>query len=82
MIRLIGIVAISAALAGCVVAPPYGYGYDPGPVYQTAPGYYGYPPGYYPAPSINVGVGFGFGGGYYGGGHGDGHGGGHGGHGH
>ena len=87
MIRSISIVALVASLTGCVVAPPYGgYGYDPGPVYQSAPGYYGYAPGYYAAPSINLGIGFG---GYYGGGHDDGHGhghggggGGHGGHGH
>jgi hypothetical protein len=57
MIRLFGILALGAGLAGCVVAPPYGYGYgDPA---------YGYGPGYYaPRTSIGVGVGGGsFGGG-------------------
>lgn len=57
MFRLFGILALGAGLAGCVVAPPYGYGYgDPA---------YGYGPGYYvPSTSIGIGVGGGsFGGG-------------------
>lgn len=73
MIRLLGIFALAAGLAGCVVAPPpgYGYGYEPGPVYQSGPGYYGYAPGYYVAPAVDVGIGFGFSGGHGGhGGHG------------
>lgn len=37
-----------AMLSGCVVAPAYGYGYAPG---------------YYAAPAVDIGVGFG---GYYG----------------
>jgi hypothetical protein len=36
-------------LGGCVVAPPYGYGYAPA---------YGYAPGYYAGPSVNVGIGY------------------------
>ena len=70
MIRLLSILTLAAGLAGCVaVAPPYGsgYGYDPGPTYQSGPAYYGYAPGYYAAPAVDVGIGFG---GYYGGGHG------------
>jgi hypothetical protein len=69
MIRLLSIFALVAGLSGCIAAPPYssGYGYDPGPTYQSGPAYYGYPPGYYAAPAVNVGIGFG---GYYGGGHG------------
>jgi hypothetical protein len=70
MIRLLSILALAAGLAGCIaVAPPYGsgYGYDPGPTYQSGPAYYGYAPGYYAAPTVDVGIGFG---GYYGGGHG------------
>ena len=59
--------AATLGLAGCVVAPPYGYGYDPGPTYESGPAYYGYAPGYYAAPAVNVGIGFG---GYFGGGHG------------
>ncbi|AXF06248.1 hypothetical protein [Paraburkholderia hospita] len=46
MLRLCGILALAAAVAGCVTAPPYGYS-DPA-----------YGPGYYaPGPSIGVGVG-------------------------
>ena len=46
MPRLFGILALAAAVAGCVAAPPYGYS-DPA-----------YGPGYYaPGPSIGVGVG-------------------------
>ncbi|ANB75429.1 hypothetical protein [Paraburkholderia phytofirmans] len=67
MIRLFSIFMLAAGLAGCVVAPPYGYGYDPGPTYESGPAYYGYAPGYYAAPAVNVGIGFG---GYFGGGHG------------
>ncbi|ADG20849.1 hypothetical protein HDG35_007235 [Paraburkholderia sp. JPY681] len=55
MIRLFGVLAVGAGLAGCVVAPPYGYA-DPG---------YGYRPGYY-APNTNIGIGVG--GGRFGGG--------------
>jgi hypothetical protein len=50
----IALVALSAGLTGCVVAPPYAYA--PAPAY-------GYAPGYYAAPSVAVGVGVG---GYYG----------------
>jgi hypothetical protein len=49
----IALVALSAGLTGCVVAPPYAYA--PAPAY-------GYAPGYYAAPSVAIGVG-----GYYGG---------------
>jgi hypothetical protein len=46
MLRLFGILAMVAAVSGCVAAPPYGYS-DPA-----------YGPGYYPpGPSIGVGVG-------------------------
>jgi hypothetical protein len=46
MIRLFSILALAAAVSGCVVASPYGYGDSAyGPSY--------YPPG----PSIGVGVG-------------------------
>ncbi|MGF6440150.1 hypothetical protein [Paraburkholderia youngii] len=55
MIRLFGVLALGAGLAGCVVASPYGYG-DPA---------YGYGPAYY-APSTSVGIGVG--GGSFGGG--------------
>jgi hypothetical protein len=43
MIRLFSIFALAAGLAGCVVAPPYsyGYGYDPGPTYESGSPYYG-----------------------------------------
>ncbi len=82
MIRLLSILTLAAGLAGCVVAPPYGYA--PGPAYQSgpgyygyAPGYYGYAPGYYAAPAVDLGVGIGFGG-YGGGGGGFGDRGGHG----
>ena len=51
----IALVALSAGLTGCVVAPPYAYA--PAPAY-------GYAPGYYAAPSVAIGVGVG--GGYYG----------------
>ena len=64
MIRLFGIFVLAAGLTGCVVAPPYGYGYEPAPVYQSGPGYYGYAPGYYAAPAVDVGIGFGFYGGH------------------
>lgn len=50
----IALVALSAGLTGCVVAPPYAYA--PAPAY-------GYAPGYYAAPSVDIGVGVG---GYYG----------------
>lgn len=62
MIRLFTILALGVGLAGCVVAPPYGYGYQPAPAYESGPGYYGYAPGYYAAPALDVGIGFGFGG--------------------
>ncbi|SIT43833.1 conserved exported hypothetical protein [Paraburkholderia ribeironis] len=51
MIRLLCVVALAAGLSGCIVAPPYGY--------APAPAYYGYAPGYYVAPSVDVGIGFG-----------------------
>jgi hypothetical protein len=53
MIRLFGILALGAGLAGCVVAAPYqdGYGYGPVPGYDYGPGYY--------APRTNIGVGVG-----------------------
>ncbi|WP_322103906.1 hypothetical protein [Paraburkholderia sp. J41] len=53
----LALVALSAGLSGCVVAPPYAYA--PAPAYG-----YGYAPGYYAAPSVDIGVGVG---GYYGG---------------
>ncbi|MEI5996743.1 hypothetical protein H3V53_05870 [Paraburkholderia bengalensis] len=46
---LAAVVATTAGLGGCVVAPPYGYGYAPA---------YGYAPGYYAGPSVSVGVGY------------------------
>ncbi len=54
MVRLFGILALAAAVAGCASAPPYDSNY---------PAYGG--PGYYtPGPSVGVGVGGGsFGGG-------------------
>lgn len=58
-IRLCYAIALATALAslsGCIVAPPYAYA--PAPAYG-----YGYAPGYYAAPSVDIGVGFG---GYYG----------------
>jgi hypothetical protein len=66
MIRLFCIFALSAGLAGCLVAPPYGSGYgpQPAPAYQAGPGYYGYAPGYYAGPTVDVGIGIG---GYFGG---------------
>lgn len=69
MIRLFSIFTLAVGLGGCVVAPPYspGYGYDPTPTYQSGSPYYGYAPGYYAAPAVDIGIGFG---GYYGGGHG------------
>jgi hypothetical protein len=48
---------LAGGLTGCVVAPPYGYGYAP--AYGYAPGYYA--PSYYAAPTIGIGIG-----GYYG----------------
>ena len=66
MVRLFGILALAAGLTGCIIAPPYGYGYQPAPAYGYAPGYYGYAPGYYryapgyyAAPTIGGGIGFG-----------------------
>jgi hypothetical protein len=64
MIRLFGILALGAGLAGCVAASPYGYGYEPAPPY-------GYGPGYYddaPRTGIGIGVGGGSVGGSVGGG--------------
>jgi hypothetical protein len=52
VIRLLAVIALAGGLAGCVVAPPYGYA----PAYP-AYGYYA-APAYY-APSVSVGVGFG-----------------------
>ncbi|MBB5447956.1 MULTISPECIES: hypothetical protein [unclassified Paraburkholderia] len=60
MTRLLFAIIVAVGLAGCVVAPPppsYGYGYEPAPAY-------GYAPGYYVAPSVNLGIGIG---GYWGG---------------
>jgi hypothetical protein len=54
MVRLFGILAFGAGLAGCVAASPYGY--EPAPGYESGPGYY--EPGYYaPRTSFGVGVG-------------------------
>ena len=64
MIRLLSLLALTAGLSGCIVAPPYAYA--PAPAYGYAPGYYApgyYAPGYYAVPAVSVGVGFG---GYYG----------------
>jgi hypothetical protein len=59
MVRLFGILALAAGLAGCVAAQPYDYGYGN----ESVPAY-GYGPGYYaPGTSIGVGVGGGVGGG-------------------
>lgn len=56
MIRLFVALALAGGLAGCVVAPPYGY--------AAAPAYGYYPaPAYYATPTIGVGIGIG-GGGY------------------
>jgi hypothetical protein len=52
MLRLVSVLALAVGLAGCVVAPPYGYG--PAPAYG-----YGYAPAYYAVPNIAVGIGFG-----------------------
>ncbi|MBB2927090.1 hypothetical protein [Paraburkholderia silvatlantica] len=52
---VIALAGLSAGLTGCVVAPPYAY--------APAPAYYGYAPGYYAAPAVDIGVGVG---GYYG----------------
>jgi hypothetical protein len=57
MVRLFVVCALAAGLAGCVVAPPYGYA--PAPAYG-----YAYAPGYYAAPPVSVGIGIG---GYWGG---------------
>jgi hypothetical protein len=74
MMRLFSTLALADGLAGCVIASPYGgYGYEPAPAYESGPpGYYGgYAPGYYAAPTIDLGIGFGFFGGHGGhGGHG------------
>jgi len=53
VVRLLAVLIVVDGLAGCVVAPPYGY----------APGYYP-APAYYAAPT--VGVGFRYGGGWHG----------------
>jgi hypothetical protein len=55
MLSLLGILALAAAVSGCVAAPPYGSS-DPA-----------YGPGYY-APGPSIGVGVGVGGGSLGGG--------------
>jgi hypothetical protein len=62
MMRLFGMLALSAGFAGCVAAQPYDYGYggEPVPAYGSGPGYYG--------PRIGVGVGGGNLGGAVGGG--------------
>ncbi|HEV3425722.1 MAG TPA: hypothetical protein VG105_18445 [Paraburkholderia sp.] len=57
MRRLLVVLTLAGGLTGCVVAPPYGYGYAP--AYGYAPGYYA--PSYYAAPTIGIGIG-----GYYG----------------
>jgi hypothetical protein len=51
MIRVLVVLGLIGGLGGCVVAPPYGYGYAP------APAYYGYAPAYYAAPPVSIGVG-------------------------
>lgn len=48
MMRLIGILALTAGVAGCAVAQPYDSGYPA----------YGYGPGYYP-PRTSIGIGVG-----------------------
>jgi hypothetical protein len=48
MLRLSVMLIMAGGLAGCVVAPPYGY--------APAPAYYGYAPAYYAAPSVSIGV--------------------------
>lgn len=49
LLTLAAVAVATISLGGCVVAPPYGYGY--------APAYgYGYGPGYYAGPSVNVGI--------------------------
>ncbi|MGH8779225.1 hypothetical protein [Paraburkholderia sp.] len=55
MIRLIVVLALGGTLAGCIVAPPYGYAPAPAYGYYPAPAYY--------APTIDLGIGIG-GGGY------------------
>lgn len=55
MIRLFAILGLAVGLTGCIVAPPYGYGYEPAPAYESGPGYY-------TAPAFDLGIGFGFGG--------------------
>ncbi len=62
MIRLLCALSLALGLAGCIVAPPYGYAAAPEPAY-------GYAPGYYAAPAVDIGIGVG-GGGYGHGGHG------------
>jgi hypothetical protein len=52
MFRLVSVLAIVCGLAGCIVAPPYGYA--PAPDYG-----YAYAPGYYAAPTVGIGIGFG-----------------------
>jgi hypothetical protein len=48
VMRLLGILTLAVAMAGCVAAQPYGYS-------DTA---YGYGPGYYtPGASIGIGIG-------------------------
>ncbi|ACC72796.1 hypothetical protein PPMP20_33845 [Paraburkholderia phymatum] len=49
LLTLAAVALVTIGLAGCVVAPPYGYGYAPA---------YGYAPGYYAGPSVSVGVGY------------------------
>ncbi|AKJ66983.1 hypothetical protein PATSB16_05450 [Pandoraea thiooxydans] len=56
MIKLLTALALTALLAGCVVAPPYGY-YAPGPAYGY--GYNYYDNYYYGPPTVTFGVGFG-----------------------
>ena len=49
MFRLVSVLAIVCGLAGCIVAPPYGYA--PAPDYG-----YAYAPGYYAAPTVGIGI--------------------------
>ncbi|WP_166653579.1 hypothetical protein [Paraburkholderia flava] len=53
MIRLLVALASSVTLAGCIVAPPYGYAPAYGYGYYPAPAYY--------APSVGVDIGIGHG---------------------
>jgi uncharacterized membrane protein YgcG len=69
VLRLISVLVAAATLAGCAVAPGYGYPYYDGSGYPYYDGYgYGYPYpyayGYYPG-DVTIGFWGGGGGGYY-----------------